>query len=79
MCNLYRARKSAAEVAAYFRADLTKHFNVGEEVYPGASGLVVIEGEGKGAVRTMTWGFPHPMKSKVTRQPIKPKPVDGST
>lgn len=77
MCNLYATRKSAAEVAAYFRAELTSQFNVGEEVYPGAPGLVVIENDGSRAVRSMTWGFPLAMKSKVTGQPIKPKPVNN--
>ncbi|WP_447728920.1 SOS response-associated peptidase [Sphingomonas koreensis] len=77
MCNLYKTRKSAAEVAAYFRTDAPANFNVGEEVYPGAPGLVVVENEDVRAVRSMTWGFPLAMKSKVTGKPIKPKPVNN--
>lgn len=77
MCNLFRTRKSAAEVAAYFRADMPANFNVGEEVYPGGPGMVVIEDEGARILRSMTWGFPLPQKSKKTGLPIKPKPVNN--
>ncbi len=77
MCNLYKLRKSAAEVAAFFRADVPVSFNAGEEVYPGAPGLVVVESEGARAVQSMTWGFPLPQKSKKTGLPIKPKPVNN--
>ena len=40
MCNLYTNRKSAAEVAATFRATIPMDFNAGDgEVYPGGQGL----------------------------------------
>lgn len=75
MCNLYATRKSAAEVAAYFRADMTTQSNAGEEVYPGAPGLVIIESEGTRAVRSMTWGFP--LRLKSMKPESKPKPVNN--
>jgi len=77
MCNLYRMRRSSAEVATLFAASLPHQFNAGEEVYPGATGLVVTEGEGARVLRSMVWGFPLPQKSKKTGQPIKPKPVNN--
>ena len=73
MCNLYRMKNSAAEVAGLFRVTAGLGANFGEEIYPGYPGLVVVDG----AARAMTWGFPRPMKSKVTGQPIKPKPVNN--
>lgn len=77
MCNLYRVRRSSAEVADLFRATLGTAPNVGEEVYPGASGMVIVEADSARIVRSMTWGFPLPMKSKRTGLPIKPKPVNN--
>jgi putative SOS response-associated peptidase YedK len=77
MCNLYRMRRSTAEVAALFRTGDVSATNAGEEVYPGAPALVVIEHEGVRSLRSMTWGFPLPMKSKRTGLPIKPKPVNN--
>lgn len=77
MCNLYRVRKSTAEVANLFRATLPLNFNAGEEVYPGAPGMVVVEHEGQRELRSMVWGFPLAQKSKRTGQPIKPKPVNN--
>lgn len=74
MCNLYTNRKSAAEIAAHFRATVPGLFNAGEgEVYPGGRGTVVREEGGARVVEAMTWGFPLPQKSKVTGKPIKPK------
>lgn len=75
MCNLYATRKSAAEVAAYFRADQPAYSNAGEEVYPGAPGLVVIEDAGARVVRSMTWGFP--LRLKSMKPESKPKPVNN--
>lgn len=56
---------------------MSANYNVGEEVYPGAPGLVVVENEGRRELRSMTWGFPLPLKSKKTGEPIKPKPVNN--
>lgn len=78
MCNLYTNRKSAAEVAAHFRARMPTLFNLGEgEVYPGGRGMVVREEAGERVLEAMTWGFPLAQKSKKTGQPIKPKPVNN--
>lgn len=70
-------RRATAEVANLFSARVPATPNVGDEVYPGGSGLVVTETDGARQLRSMTWGFPLPMKSKVTGQPIKPKPVNN--
>ncbi len=78
MCNLYTSRKSAAEIAAHFRAQIPTSFNFGEgEVYPGGPGLVVRESDGERILQQMIWGFPLAMKSKKTGLPIKPKPVNN--
>ena len=53
-------------------------FNAPEgDVYPGGHGMVVREEDGQRILQSMTWGFPLAMKSKVTGQPIKPKPVNN--
>lgn len=78
MCNLYTSKKSAAEIADHFRAQIPIAFNAGEgEVYPGGPGMVVREAEGQRILQAMTWGFPLAMKSKKTGLPIKPKPVNN--
>lgn len=78
MCNLYTVRKSAEEIASHFGTDVPTGFNTPEaEVYPGAPGMVVREAEGRRVLQSMAWGFPRPMKSKVTGLPIKPKPVNN--
>ena len=65
MCNLYTTRKSAAEIAAHFRAQIPLDFNAPEgEVYPGGPGMVVREEDGERILQGMTWGFPLPLKSK---------------
>jgi putative SOS response-associated peptidase YedK len=78
MCNLYTVSVSAGEVAAEFDAAMDEAFNAGEgDVYPGGPGMVVREAGGRRVLQQMTWGFPLPQKSKVTGQPIKPKPVNN--
>ena len=39
--------------------------------------MVVREQEGERILQSMIWGFPLPLKSKKTGQPIKPKPVNN--
>jgi len=70
MCNLYTERLSAAEVAAHFGVDNPVASNAGEEVYPGATGLVVREAEGRRILQTMTWGWP--MKFKGMSEAASP-------
>ncbi len=78
MCNLYTTKARAAEIASRFQARLPINFNAGDgEVYPGGQGMIVREEAGQRIVQSMTWGFPLPLKSKVTGQPIKPKPVNN--
>ena len=74
MCNAYKLKNSAAEVADLFSYAAHSQDNVGAEVYPGYPGLVY-DGE---AVRSMVWGFPLVLKSKRTGQPLKPKPVNNA-
>src|SRR4051794_26587459 len=78
MCNLKTVKASAGDVAAFFRAQVPINFNAGPgDVYPGGQGMVVREDNGQRIVQSMTWGWPRPMKSKVTGKPIKPKPVNN--
>ncbi len=74
MCNLYRMTKTTDEVAKWFAARSENAANVGTEIYPGYSGLVVADG----ALVSMTWGFPLAMKSKKTGEPLKPRPVNNA-
>lgn len=74
MCNLYRMTKTTDEVAKWFAAGSENAANVGTEIFPGYSGLVVADG----ALVSMTWGFPLAMKSKRTGEPLKPRPVNNA-
>jgi len=76
VCNLYTERLSAAEVAKHFGVTAPiPDSNVGEEVYPGAPGLVVREQEGVRHLQSMTWGFP--LRLKFMKPESKPKPVNN--
>ena len=75
MCNLYRIKKSAAEVADWFDAiNGMSGANLGDEVYPGYPGAVIADGQ----LTSMVWGFPLVLKSKRTGEPLKPKPVNNA-
>ena len=74
MCNLYRLKNSAAEIAKLFSAIVEEESNAGGDIYPGYPGLVVAEGK----VQSMAWGFPLSLKSKRTGEPLKPKPVNNA-
>lgn len=74
MCNLYRMKKSHSEIAALFKANEGAPTNVGQEVYPGYPGTVLVDG----TLRSMVWGFPLSLKSKKTGKPLKPKPVNNA-
>ncbi|MBB4291455.1 putative SOS response-associated peptidase YedK [Rhizobium leguminosarum] len=75
MCNLYTVRKTAAEVAEYFRVPNPIQSNAGPEVYPGTPGAVIIENDGIREMRSMTWGFP--LRLKDMKPDAKPKPVNN--
>lgn len=75
MCNLYTVRKSAAEVAAHFGVEVPALTNAGEDVYPGAPGMVVRETDGVRTMQSMTWGFP--LRLKTMKPESKPKPVNN--
>jgi len=71
MCNLYRVRSSAAEVAKHFGVASVIQTNAPEEVYPGQPGLVVREHDGARLMQSMVWGFPYrPKGMKPTSKPI---------
>lgn len=72
MCNLYKMRRSAAEVAHWSNAMVEPGINFAETVYPGYQGLVVESGR----VRAMTWGFP--VRLKHMKPTSKPKPVTNA-
>ena len=75
MCNLYTERLSAAEVAAHFGVENPVGSNAGAEVYPGGTGLVVREAEGRRVMQTMKWGWP--MKFKGMSEAAQPKAVNN--
>ena len=68
MCNLYTSKKSAAEIAAHFKAEMPTLFNVAEgDIYPGGPGLVVREQDGRRILQAMTWGFPARIEEQEDR------------
>ena len=75
MCNLYTARKSAAEVAALFRVANSIASNAPDEVCPGTPGMVVREQGGARVMQSMIWGFP--LRLKGMEPESKPKPVNN--
>lgn len=78
MCNLYKIRTAAAEVARLFRVDAADvaQFNSVEEVYPGYPGMVVRKIDGARHLQAMTWGFP--VRLKNMKATSKPKPVNNA-
>lgn len=73
MCNLYRMRKGADEIAKIFGVEADRGANFVDEVYPGYPGLVVADG----VARAMTWGFPLVLTGRQG-QKLKPKPVTNA-
>ena len=80
MCNLYRVRSNAAEVAALFNIDQRdiRPFNAAQDVYPKYTGMVIREEGGQRVLDAMTWGFPRHAASKKTGLPLKPSPVNNA-
>lgn len=72
MCNLYRLRQTIDEVSRTFSAIAENGANFAADVYPGYSGLVVVEGR----VRVMNCGFP--VRLKAMKPTSKPKPVTNA-
>lgn len=58
MCNLYRVRASAAEIAGLFQATISSDFAWKEEIYPRYEAPVIIAHEGERRLGPMKWGFP---------------------
>lgn len=75
MCNLYTTKKSAAEVAAHFRANQPALFNLTDDILPGRPGMVVREESGQRILQSMVWGFP--LRFKGMKPESKPKPVNN--
>lgn len=74
MCNNYKMRKAAAEVARLFQVELPNiaSFNAAEDIYPGYPGMVVRPTEQGRVLEAMTWGFPRRLKTmKPTSKPLK--------
>lgn len=78
MCNLYRNRVGAAEVARLFRVDPgdVRPFNAAKEIYPGYPGMVVRPTDAGRDLAALAWGFPVRLKSM--RPTSKPKPVNNT-
>lgn len=76
MCNLYKLRRSASEIAQIFRAKAHTGLNLPEEVYPGYPGMVIREDAGERLAEQMNWGFP--LRLKSMRPTSKPKPVNNA-
>jgi putative SOS response-associated peptidase YedK len=73
VCNLYKMKRTVAEVADWFGASPDPGANFAAEVYPGYPGLVVADG----VVRSMNWGFPRVLRGKQG-QALKPRPVTNA-
>lgn len=65
MCNLYRVRTNAAEVARLFNAEPQAGLEWKQEIYPRYSAPVVRESAGKRLLEPMTWGFPTQVQGKT--------------
>lgn len=86
MCNLYKTRKSLAEVARLFDAAFDQDAalpNLAEEVFPGLPGMVVRELSGARRIEAMTWGFPlvtREMRARAEQagKVARPKPVNNA-
>lgn len=74
MCNNYKMRKSAAEVARTFQVELPNiaSFNAADDIFPGYPGMVVREIEGARHLQSMVWGFPRRLPTmKPESKPLK--------
>ena len=76
MCNLYRVRKSAAEIAAHFGADAPADIRIPSETKPGEAGVIVRRGPSGLTMSALRWGFPLAQRHKITGALLHPKPVN---
>lgn len=76
MCNLYRLKSSAEEVASFFgvKPGVTA-FNVPDDILPAYPGMVVREEDGERLLESMVWGFP--LRLKTMKPEAKPIPVNN--
>lgn len=58
MCNLYRVRSNAAEMAGLFKAETQPGLAWKDEIYPRYAAPIVREENGKRVLALMAWGFP---------------------
>ena len=86
MCNLYKTKNSADEIAALFDAVIAegaRGANVAEEIFPGMPGFVVRNGDNGRLVQSMVWGFPlvtREMRARAEKagKAARPKPVNNA-
>lgn len=78
MCNLYKNKSMAGEVAQMFGVDPAdvQQFNGAEDIYPGYPGMVVREVKGRRVLQSMTWGFP--VRLRTMKPTSKPKTVNNA-
>lgn len=76
MCNLYKNRATAAEMARVFAVDVPAGSNAPEEVYPTFPGMVIRQQGGQRVAQQMSWGFP--LRLKTMKPTSKPKPVNNA-
>lgn len=67
MCNLYRIRASANEVARTFDAVQTSAFDWKADIYPRYTAPVVIAHDGERRLGPMAWGFPTEVPGKTKK------------
>lgn len=65
MCNLYRVRTNAAEIAQLFRAEIREPIERKEDIYPRYQAPVVREDEATRVLELMAWGFPTQVPGKT--------------
>lgn len=65
MCNLYTARRTAAEVARLFNAEMREPIDWKDEIYPRYQAPVVREEDGARVLELMAWGFPTQVQGKT--------------
>ena len=58
MCNLYRVRTNASEVAGLFNAEAQPGFAWKDEIYPRYQAPIIREEVGRRLLEPMAWGFP---------------------